>query len=340
MKDYAIIFNPTSANGRSRKRFRLMESTLSHLGVAYDLFETEHFGHAIQLAEQAAKDGYRVIAAGGDGTCNEVLNGIIISKTNALLGFIPMGTGNDIPAAVGYRPKDVKRACEVIAEDHQGSADIGLSINATEEKRYFLGIGSQGFDAAVTKRTNEGKKWLPGTWNYIASVVKTVFKFKRREVRVKLDDQVWEGKCNMVAVSNGPSYGGMIYICPRARVDDGRFHLTIANMNSLELLYKFNSMYSKTLQPDSHIMEFSSKNVEISMKNAEDETYFGQVDGEIIGNLPISYQTLKDGYTFIKPKINEATVAFMEKHGKKFKKHLQKLQKSNLAYWKTIDYKL
>ena len=333
MKDYAIIYNPTAAAGKKRKQFDFVVKTLENLNVSFKLVETEHFAHAITLAEENAKDGYRIIGWGGDGTCNEVLNGAIKSKTNALLGFIPMGTGMDIPGAVGYRPDNLKRACEIIAKGFTDKLDVGTATNEQNQQRYFLGIGSQGFDAEVTKRTNEGNKNLPGTWNYIASVVKTVFGFKKRNVRVIHDNGVYESTCNLVAVGNGPTYGGWMYMCPRARLDDGLFHISIIKMGRFELLYNFNTMYSRTLHPHKHIMDIISKKLRIEMVESRDEPYIGQVDGEIIGNLPIEYDFLPGQYEFIKPEQNEAEQWFQEKHGKKFAKYLAKLQQNNSDYY-------
>ena len=333
MEDFAIIFNPTSAAGKSKKQFKIMENQLSDLGVYYKLFKTERTAHAIDLAEHLAKKGYKIIAAGGDGTCNEVLNGVIRSETNTLLGFIPIGTGNDIPGAIGYRPYAVENACKAIAEGYTEKVDIGLAITENGNKRYFLGIGSQGFDALVTKRTNEGRKWLPGTWNYVVSMLKTVLSFKRKRIKVTLDDEIWEGNANLVAVGNGPTYGGWMYICPRARVDDGLFHITIVDMKTSELLKKFKLMYSRTLHPDKHIYEFISKTVKIEMVNEEDEPFISQVDGEVIGATPIHYKILPLHYEFIRPRNNEAEEWFQEKNKVKFKKHLKRLVDDGNDYW-------
>jgi diacylglycerol kinase (ATP) len=315
-KDYAIIYNPTSAAGKSKLQFEQACSYLEKLNVSYKLFESEYATHVIKLSEELAKEGYRVIGAGGDGTCNEVLNGVINSNTNALVGFIPMGSGNDIPGAVGIIP-DVKRACEVIAENNTGKCDIGLSINSQDEKRYFLGIGSQGFDAEVTKRTNDAEKKHEGTKNYTVNVLKTLFGFKLRNIRVTMDNDIYEGKANLVAVGNGPSYGGWMYICPSAQVHDGKFHITVIdNMGRIKLLINFNKMYSKSLMPHPNVLEYESKKLKIEMVDPSDEPYIGQVDGEIIGKLPINYEILPDGYEFIKPKENEVLKWFEAKYCK------------------------
>ncbi len=323
MDDYAIIYNPKSAAGRTKKDFAYACKTLDRLQVSYKLFQTEYFQHAISLSEQLAQDGYRVIAAGGDGTCNEVLNGVMKSNTKELIGFLPIGSGNDIPGAIGIIP-DVKRACEIIAEGKTGKTDVGLSVNAKNEDRYFLGSASQGFDGVVATKVNENEKKYTGTMNYVVMVLKTVFQFKKRAVRATMDHDVYEGAPNNVAVGNGESYGGWMYFCMGARIDDGLFNICIPEFTSFEVLMVFNKMYSKTILPDPKIQTFQSKKIRLEMMKPEDEPYLGQVDGELIGEFPISYECLPNAYEFIKPERDEALDWFMQKYGKKYLKHCKK----------------
>jgi len=312
VEDYAIIYNPTSAAGKSKKSFDYACSCLDDLNVSYKLFESEYAGHIIELASQLAKDGYRVVGAGGDGTCNEVLNGVITSNAGILVGFIPIGSGNDIPGAIGIRP-DIKRACEIIAEGKTGKSDIGIANTDKGVKRYFLGIGSQGFDAEVTKRTNESKRQ-----NYVLSVLKTVFRWKNSEVLVKMDGDKYEGMANLIAVGNGPSYGGFMYICSKAKIDDGLFHISVVNIGKFRLLLDFNKLYSASLSDHPNIYEFVSKKVRIEMKNPESKQYICQVDGEVLGEIPVTYEMLKEGYEFILPEIDEVAEAFKDKYGRYF----------------------
>jgi diacylglycerol kinase (ATP) len=312
MEDYAIVYNPASASGKSKKDFDFTCKCLDDLGVLYKKYESEYAGHIIELAAQLAKEGYRVIAVGGDGTCNEVLNGVIQSNTGVLIGFIPIGSGNDIPGAIGIRP-DIKRACEIIAEGHTGKFDIGIANTEGGIKRYFLGIGSQGFDAEVTRRTNESKRQ-----NYVLSVLKTIIRWKTKEIKVEMDNDKYEGMANLVAIGNGPSYGGFMYICSKAKIDDGMFHISIVSIGKLRLLFDFNKLYSASLSPHPNIHEFVSKKVRIDMKNPEDEPYICQVDGEVLGNIPVTYEIPKDGYEFICPEFDEVAEAFKAKHGRYF----------------------
>ncbi|UCD00430.1 MAG: hypothetical protein JSV23_05925 [Promethearchaeota archaeon] len=313
MEDYAIIYNPIAGTvKKAQEDIEYACQCLDNLNVSYKLFKSEYAGHILELANQLAKDGYRVIGAGGDGTCNEVLHGVITSNSNALCGFIPMGSGNDIPAVIGVIP-DIKRACEIIAEGNSSKSDIGYAKTDEGVERYFLGIGSQGFDSEVARRVNEEE-----VKNYNMMVFKTVISWKNKEIIVKMDNNTYEDYANLVAVGNGGSYGGGMYICQGARTNDGLFDISIAKIGKLKLVLQFKRMYSASLLPHPNVKEYRSKKVRIEMKNPKDEPYLSQVDGEILGPLPVTYETIKDGYEFIRPEIDEVAEAFKEKYGRYF----------------------
>ncbi len=308
--DYAIIYNPIAGGSKQAAMdIEYAKKCLDDLKLPYKLFETEYAGHAIELATQLAKEGYRVVGAGGDGTCNEVLHGVISSKSGALCGFIPMGSGNDIPAVIGITP-DIKRACEIIAEGYTSKSDIGFAKTDEGVERYFLGVGSQGFDAEVARRANENQEK-----NYNAIVIKTLFGWKSKEIKVVMDNGTFEGKANLTAVGNGGAYGGGMYVCQKASVEDGLFDVSVVNIGKVKLLFQFKRMYSASLLPHPDVFEYQSKKVRIEMAKSEDEPYLCQVDGEILGSLPVTYETIKDGYEFIRPKTNEVAEAFKEKYG-------------------------
>ena len=311
--DLAIIYNPIAGGSKQATQdIKFATKCLDDLKLSYKLFKTEFAGHAIELANQLAKEGYKVIGAGGDGTCNEVMHGVITSNSGALVGFIPMGSGNDIPAVIGITP-DIKRACEIIAEGHTGKSDIGFAKTDEGVERYFLGVGSQGFDAEVARRANENQEK-----NYNAIVIKALFKWKSKKIRVVMDNDTFEGMANLTAVGNGGSYGGGMYVCQKASVEDGLFDISVVDIGKFKLLFQFKRMYNATLLPHPDVFEYQSKKVRIEMVESEDDPYLCQVDGEILGNLPITYETIKDGYEFIRPKINEVAEAFKKKYGKYF----------------------
>ena len=308
--EYAIIHNPIAGGSKqAREDITYAKKCLDDLKLSYKFFETEYAGHGIELASKLAKEGYRVIGAGGDGTCNEVLHGVISSKSGALCGFIPMGSGNDIPAVIGITP-DIKRACEIIAEGYTSKSDIGFAKTDEGVERYFLGVGSQGFDAEVAKRANENQEK-----NYNAIVIKTLFGWKSREIKVIMDNDSFEGMANLTAVGNGGAYGGGMYVCQKASVEDGLFDISVVDIGKIKLLFQFKRMYSASLLPHPDVYEYQSKKVRIEMLKSEDEPYLCQVDGEVLERLPVTYETIKDGYEFIRPKTNEVAEAFKEKYG-------------------------
>ena len=214
---------------------------------------------------------------------------------------------------VGGILPDIKRACEIIAEGHTGKSDVGLAIKDDNTKRYFLGIGSQGFDSEVARRANENKEK-----NYNSLVLKVFFGWKSKNVKVIMDNDTYEGEAILIAVGNGGSYGGGMYICQKAKTDDGLFDIIIANVKKLKLLFQFKKTYSASLLPYPNIYEYQSRKVRIEMQNPLDEAYLCQVDGEMLGNLPVTYETLKDGQEFIRPQIHEFAEAFKEKYGHYF----------------------
>ena len=311
--DYAIIYNPIAGGSKQAATdIEYAKKCLDDLKLSYKFFETEYAGHAIELAAQLAKEGYRVVGAGGDGTCNEVMHGVISSKSGALCGFIPMGSGNDIPAVIGITP-DIKRACEIISEGYTSKSDIGFAKTDEGVERYFLGVGSQGFDAEVARRANENQDK-----NYNAIVIKTLFAWKSKEIKVVMDKDTFEGKATLTAVGNGGAYGGGMYICQKASVEDGLFNVSVVDISKFKLLFQFKRMYSASLLPHPDVFEYQSKKVRIEMVKSEVEPYLCQVDGEVLGNLPVTYETIKDGYEFIRPKTNEVAEAFKEKYGHYF----------------------
>jgi len=133
-----------------------------------------------------------------------------------------------------------------------------------------------------------------------------------------MDNATFEGMANLTAVGNGGAYGGGMYVCQKASVEDGLFDISVVNISKFKLLFQFKRMYSASLLPHPDVFEYQSKKVRIEMVKSEDEPYLCQVDGEVLGPLPVTYESIKDGYEFIRPKIDEVAEAFKEKYGRYF----------------------
>jgi diacylglycerol kinase (ATP) len=183
--------------------------------LEYDLYQTKGPLDAIEASRQAVRDGFNIIiAAGGDGTVNEVLNGIAGSE--AVLAAIHGGKGNDFAMSVDM-PRDLNEACLALQNADVKKIDLGKVLG-----RYFINSVGVGFDAAVALRVNKGIKPLNGVSAYIYAVFETVLSYRPIEMEIDLGDGIiFTKKPVLVAVGIGSTYGGGMKILPQAIQDDG-----------------------------------------------------------------------------------------------------------------------
>lgn len=236
MPTHKIILNPVSGRGKGAASIPTIRRLLERHSLDYDLVQTERPWHAAELAEQAVGEGYQVIvSAGGDGTANEVLNGLMQAKARypdsalpAAMGVLCVGRGNDFAYGMGI-PGDLEAGCQVIAQNTRRKVDIGRVFGGDyPQGRYFgNGVGI-GFDAVVGFEALKMKR-LSGFPSYIIAALKTIFLyFQAPEVQIRFDGQDIRLRALMVSVMNGRRMGGGFYMAPAARQDDGLFDLCIA----------------------------------------------------------------------------------------------------------------
>ncbi|MFU8771547.1 MAG: diacylglycerol/lipid kinase family protein, partial [Anaerolineales bacterium] len=191
---YVVIVNPISGRGNGEKFFPIIENHLRQLGIHFEMLRTKNPGHATQLAEEASSDGCGVVVAvGGDGTANEVLNGLVHARQNgngqAAMGLIPVGRGNDFAFGVGA-PILLEEACQALSSGKRKWIDVGCVRGGDyPEGRYFgNGVGI-GFDAVVGFEALKLKR-LHGFPSYIVAALKTIFLYYRAPtVRVEFNGQ-------------------------------------------------------------------------------------------------------------------------------------------------------
>lgn len=237
MTRYRIIVNPISGRGTGERSIPQVESLLRGYGLDFDLVRTERPWHAAELAEQAAADGCDVVVAtGGDGTANEVINGLMRVKvsggTPPAMGVLSVGRGNDLAHGMGI-PPGVEAGCQVLAEGVRRPVDVGrVAGGLYPEGRYFGNCVGIGFDAVVGFEAVK-MTWLHGFPSYLVGVLKTVFLyFHAPRVRVEYDGQVMDLLALMVSVMNGQRLGGGFFTAPHGEPDDGLFDLCIARQVS------------------------------------------------------------------------------------------------------------
>jgi YegS/Rv2252/BmrU family lipid kinase len=230
---FKIIANPAARKGAATTLIPKMEEKLNALGVQYDLVRTERPWHAADLASQAAEQGYdAVVAAGGDGTCNEVINGLMRARQNGSvkpsLGVICIGQGNDFAFGAGI-PTGWEAGCESLANGQRAKIDVGhLRSDCLPDGRYFgNGIGI-GFDAVVNVQATKTR--LTGFAGYTVAALRTILlHFTSPMMRIVCDETTITQPSIMVSVMNGRRMGGGFLMAPDSSNGDGQLDLCIAH---------------------------------------------------------------------------------------------------------------
>jgi diacylglycerol kinase (ATP) len=234
MTKHKIIVNPISGRGAGERAAPLAEQMLRGHGLDFDIVRTERPWHAAELAQQACADKYDVVvAAGGDGTANEVLNGLMLARqaganNSVAMGVLCVGRGNDFAFGAGV-PGDLEAGCRAVAQGHRRTIDVGRVVGGLypQGRHFGNGVGI-GFDAVVGFEALKMKR-LTGFPSYIVAALKTIFLYYRApRVRIEYDGQTMTISSLMVSVMNGRRMGGGFMMGPEAQPDDGLFDVCIA----------------------------------------------------------------------------------------------------------------
>jgi len=289
-----VIVNPTAGANSTRRKWPIISRLLKHIGLSFDFQYTEGVGHAIELARAATSDGYScLVAVGGDGTVNEVANGILYSNGAAktALGIISTGTGSDFIRSIGI-PRDYSSACSKLTSSRRLLIDVGVvecQSKGQTLRRFFVNAAGIGFDAAVVEKTERLPKYLGGTIPYLVGLIRTLFSYKNKTVILK--DGVEEEKWRVlnVAVANGGYCGGGMHIAPQAKLDDSLLDVVVVgDMGKFELLKELPTVYKGT-----HINHPKVRMKRVSRITVESpERMLVYADGELLGESPASFSVV------------------------------------------------
>ncbi len=271
MNTYALILNPKSGRGKGRRFEHEIHAELERRVGEVKLFITQYPGHAKEIADQIKNDYSVIIAAGGDGTIHEVVNGMMYGK--AALAVIPTGSGNDFVKMLDI-PLDYLAAIDIILRDVRMKIDVGK----VGEVYFPNGLGI-GFDAWVVRESMKIKR-LRGFFIYLYSVLKTVFMYRNQKLRIEMNGTTQEKNIFLIAVGNGVAMGGGFFLTPDAVIDDGAFDVCIIRaLNKKEIFLNL----PKALN-GKHV---SMKQVEMIRTDAltirSQEGIAAHADGELMG---------------------------------------------------------
>jgi len=276
-----LIINQTAGGGKPKKLVPKIFNIFDSMNFSYHTSWTTSSDGATDLARQAADNGTElIVSVGGDGTINEIINGILTAKNQPSLGIIAAGWANDFIKSTSI-PNDVYQACRVIKEGKTKKIDLGL-IN---QQTYFANVYGIGFDAEITALANQIKTDHPN-WTSLSAYV-YVFAAIRKllspihsiQLKITIDNQVIEKEILFLAIGNGRVEGGKFNIAPEAKIDDGLLDIwIIQKMTRIRCLRLLPKAIKGTHKDVPEVSFFRGKNILIEAS----EPITAQVAGEIL----------------------------------------------------------
>ena len=309
-----VIVNPKSAGGSTRDKWSAIASDLrTHFGP-YNVAFTKGPGDGIVLAQRAAESGREfVIACGGDGTVNEVANGILRSGKDVEFGVFPSGTGGDFRRTLGMS-REEREAARELREGETRRIDVG-KISFTDHdggpaERYFLNVTSFGLAASIIERVkgSTSLSWLPldtvrGRASFALSTLQEVVGLDAITVRVRIDDKE-ERSLQTVnfCVANSRYFGGGMMIAPEAKINDGFLDvINIGDIKTAKIILNAYTLYRGTHLDLPEVKDTLAKRIEARPLNDTDEVRI-EIDGELAGRLPAVYEVVPSALRVRVPK--------------------------------------
>lgn len=294
----AVVVNPASANGTTRKRWDSLAAVLIEEGLEFVHAFTERPNHATELTRSFLEQGYNlIISVGGDGTANEVVNGFFVdgkaANRDAAVSFISTGTGRDLSRTIGM-PADFTEAVRHIMKASIRPIDVGkvsfTNYLGAKDVRFFINIADLGLGGDTVARVNRTSKALGGFVSFLWGTVVSLFLYKNQKMEIIVDgENICDEPITLVVAGNGRFFGGGMCVAPDAVIDDGYFDIIILrDLSKLDLLMNLPKVYGGKHLGHPRISSMRGKRIEIiSGKNA-----LLDIDGEQPGHAPVAIELL------------------------------------------------
>jgi len=265
-----IIVNPTSGAGIALKKLPQIKKCFEELKYKYDLVFTSTKRNGKVIAKKAANKYNLLIVVGGDGTINEVINGVMLSEKKPAIAIIPSGTGNAYATTIEV-PNNIKEVCKKIVKPKIRKVDV---IHLKKPGIYAIAFYGFGFDANVLMLRN----WMriSGTIGYILPFFWTLFRLIKYRAKIELNSKKIKTKIVQIVISNSPYYGGGLRLCPNAKVDDGLLDITTYRLNRIGFIKNCRGILWGKIK-HKHINFYKAKNIKIKVRHKIPCQYDGQV---------------------------------------------------------------
>lgn len=295
--EYLIVVNPNAGGGQCKKDWPEIENLIRRRNLKYHAVFTQYRHHAINLTAKYINQGYRkIIVVGGDGTINEVVNGIFSNYeevNHIYFGVIMMGTGNDWGRMFNI-PPNYQKAIDIIVREKKFKQDVGkvsYFLGTKKHYRYFINTAGIGFDAMVVQNTNLSKdKGKSGKFSYLTTLFKTLLNYKTLDVKIAIEGKELKGsKLFTMNVGIGKFSGGGMQQVPHAIIDDGLFDIMLVNkIRKTKIVYKIKKLYDGNIHKIKEVNMFKGQNLLVSSK----DKVMLEVDGESLGHAPFEFEVI------------------------------------------------
>lgn len=304
-KKWILLINPQSGKGKGLKNKAKIIELLTKEGFRFTTFITERKHHATEITIEQIKNGNRsFIIIGGDGTINEVVNGImqqtVCKASDIIIASIPVGTGNDW-GRLFQIPKNLSKAIELIKSGSLIKQDVGMvtyTQNQKQQKRYFVNIAGVGYDALVAKKTNRlnEQKIKVGKLLYFYSLFACLIRYKTKQAAIYIDDKLVDCKLFSMSVGIGAYKGGGLKLVPNAVPNDGFFDITlIKDVKKTDMIKYLPKLFTGAFTKHPKIETYRCKSVGFESINS----FLLEADGEIMGYPPYCFQIIHEAIGII-----------------------------------------
>jgi YegS/Rv2252/BmrU family lipid kinase len=295
--DWLVIINPNAGRRKGERDWDQIRALLIHHNFDFQVVFTEQPRHAIQIARQYIEAGFlKIIVVGGDGTLNEVINGLFLQSkyptTAITLGMITVGTGNDWGRMLKI-PLNYEQAIITIKECRTFVQDAGMvryQIGGDKEDRYFVNIAGLGFDAIVTKKANRLKeRGRGGPFLYFANIFSSLLRYRYVNAWINIDGHNIKNQIFSMNIGIGKYNGGGMMQVPGAIADDGLFDLTvIKRISKPDVILSLRKLYNGSIVRHPKVDTYTGKSITID----SDTKIHLETDGESLGHTPLEFQII------------------------------------------------
>jgi YegS/Rv2252/BmrU family lipid kinase len=294
IKEWFVIVNPNAGSRKCERDWPEIHGLLIDERFDFHHQLTDYRMHATSIAETAIRKGYRkIIVVGGDGTLNEVVNGVfmqdVVPSNDITLGMITVGTGNDW-GRMFHIPHDYRKAIRTIQLNKiflQDGGMVSFYNGDKKQNRFFINIAGIGFDAAVVEQSNKMKdQGAGGTYAYLKSLVSGLIRYKPSRIKIEIDGKKIEKDVFSMSVGICKYNGGGMMQLPDAVPNDGLFDITVINRISRgDVLLSLPKLYNGTIANHPKVSTFSGENVRVDSF----PPIFLETDGESLGHTPFEF---------------------------------------------------